>query len=170
MKGQREIVHEFLKRVQAVTWNRVLVEVKKDRPSPPVSDAGNMSPLPNPHQIGDDRTDATLGAPRIEIEDTNAPVPPSPTTSHIFRSSGDPIGLSAYDAPYVPLGNGSDMDKLHGLGPCEARTGDIVCILFGCSVPCILRPQYDDIGNITHYLFIGEVYIYGLMVRTGVLV
>jgi len=37
------------------------------------------------------------------------------------------------------------------------RRGDIVCILFGCKMPVILRPK----GR--HFIFIGECYIHGLM-------
>ena len=51
-----------------------------------------------------------------------------------------------------------------GLGPSDADPGDIVCILYGCSVPCILRPRinHDDVGGLA-YDFIGETYIYGFM-------
>ena len=44
-----------------------------------------------------------------------------------------------------------------GLGPTKARKGDFVCILYGCSVPVILRKE--DQGH----EFVGESYIHGLM-------
>ena len=44
-----------------------------------------------------------------------------------------------------------------GLGPRKARKGDLVCILYGCSVPVILRKYGQG------HRFVGESYIHGLM-------
>ena len=44
-----------------------------------------------------------------------------------------------------------------GLGPTNAQKGDLVCILYGCSVPVIIRKYGQD------YRFVGESYIHGLM-------
>jgi len=53
-------------------------------------------------------------------------------------------------------------EKLFGLAPPHTNTGDLICVLFGCSVPCILRRQEnEEIG--VYYEFIGESYIYGKM-------
>ena len=48
-----------------------------------------------------------------------------------------------------------------GLGPSGAQEGDIVCILFGCSVPVVLR----EVGTaeLPAYQLIGEAFIYGMM-------
>lgn len=48
-----------------------------------------------------------------------------------------------------------------GLGPTKAQTGDLVCILFGCPVPIVLRkvPTLD----VPTFKLIGEAFIYGLM-------
>ena len=40
----------------------------------------------------------------------------------------------------------SKQQKLFGLGPNEARKGDLICILFGCSVPVILREIRDPVS------------------------
>lgn len=47
-----------------------------------------------------------------------------------------------------------------GLGPPKCDKGDLVCILFGCSVPVILRmsPKNED-----KYTFVGECYVHGMM-------
>ncbi|KAH8590712.1 heterokaryon incompatibility protein-domain-containing protein [Bisporella sp. PMI_857] len=52
-------------------------------------------------------------------------------------------------------------NKYFGLAPTTAKEGDLICILFGCSVPVVLR----EIGNGTnhHYEFIGESYVHGVM-------
>ncbi|RAH52211.1 HET-domain-containing protein [Aspergillus piperis CBS 112811] len=44
-----------------------------------------------------------------------------------------------------------------GLVPPKTQEGDLVCVLFGCSVPVILRKQ----GS--HYILIGESYVHGIM-------
>ena len=94
--GQQNIVHDYLRRVRAVTWNRSFLE-------------------------------------------------------------GDPVCNTAsqeFDAP---------PEKLVGFGPPKTEKGDVIAILYGCSVPVILRPCLDASGDSTQYLFIGEAYIYGNM-------
>ena len=54
--------------------------------------------------------------------------------------------------------NPSTSHMYFGLAPGEAQKGDIICVLFGCSVPVVLR----DSGNGYHE-FIGECYIHGIM-------
>lgn len=44
-----------------------------------------------------------------------------------------------------------------GLVPAKAREGDHICVLYGCSVPVILRKKGD------HYVLIGESYVHGIM-------
>ena len=51
----------------------------------------------------------------------------------------------------------SERRKLFGLGPRGTKVNDLICILYGCSVPVILRKQQD------HYEVIGECFIYGMM-------
>ena len=54
--------------------------------------------------------------------------------------------------------------KLFGLGPKGTQVGDLICILYGCSVPVILRPERDPFSHeIKHYEIVGESYIYGMM-------
>ena len=89
-QSQQDIVRDFLKRVQAVTWNRCFLEVS-------------------------------------------------------------PAGPKA-----------KQKSLLHGLGPSRAREGDLLCILFGCSVPVILRKHSDRVIG-EFYSLVGECYIYGIM-------
>lgn len=57
--------------------------------------------------------------------------------------------------------NGKEKKSLFGLAPTRAMEGDIICILFGCSVPVVLR---EHITADDHYFeFIGESYIHGMM-------
>lgn len=44
-----------------------------------------------------------------------------------------------------------------GLGPIDSAPGDVVCVLFGCPLPILLRPLDKQ------YSLLGEVYVPGLM-------
>lgn len=59
-------------------------------------------------------------------------------------------------------------NKMLGLVPCNANDMDLVCILYGCSVPAILRPYQEDSTAEDHssrtcYRFIGECCVHSLM-------
>ncbi|KAH9211833.1 heterokaryon incompatibility protein-domain-containing protein [Leptodontidium sp. 2 PMI_412] len=54
-----------------------------------------------------------------------------------------------------------DEEKLFGLAPTNAQEGDLICILFGCSVPVILREMRSE--DDCYYYFIGESYIHEMM-------
>jgi hypothetical protein len=53
-------------------------------------------------------------------------------------------------------------NKLVGLGPWNAREGDLVCILLGCRYPVVLRRTADG------YTLVGEAYVDGCMNGEGV--
>lgn len=56
-----------------------------------------------------------------------------------------------------------DENLLVGIGPPDTDINDIVCILRGCNVPCILRgPERTSEGE-EYYQFVGEAFIYGEM-------
>ncbi|KAF3189878.1 hypothetical protein TWF788_009865 [Orbilia oligospora] len=50
--------------------------------------------------------------------------------------------------------------ELFGLCPSATRAGDLVCIIYGCSVPVILREETADEPR---YIVIGESYVHGKM-------
>ena len=57
---------------------------------------------------------------------------------------------------------GFDTHPLFGLAPgdpADIQKGDLICILFGCTVPVILRPVPDSM----EYELMGEAYIHGKM-------
>ena len=49
-----------------------------------------------------------------------------------------------------------------GLAPQEGTKGDLICILYGCSVPVLLRRHNANKSDI-YYEFIGECYVHDLM-------
>ncbi|KAF2006863.1 HET-domain-containing protein [Amniculicola lignicola CBS 123094] len=58
---------------------------------------------------------------------------------------------------------GRPADPLIGLVPRDTKVGDTLCILYGCSVPVVLR----NVGGLgkedSHWHLIGEAYVHGLM-------
>jgi hypothetical protein len=50
-----------------------------------------------------------------------------------------------------------------GLVPYEAIEGDTICILYGCSVPVVLRERKEEGTGETYYVLIGECYVYSMM-------
>ncbi len=49
-------------------------------------------------------------------------------------------------------------DGFIGMAPYETRKGDIVCLLFGCRVPVVLRKRTEG-----GYELVGEAYVHGVM-------
>ncbi|OAL00971.1 HET-domain-containing protein [Phaeosphaeriaceae sp. SRC1lsM3a] len=54
-------------------------------------------------------------------------------------------------------------EQFVGFAPPKTEDGDIVVILFGCSVPVVLRPLANGPDDICEYQFVGEAYIHGKM-------
>ena len=52
---------------------------------------------------------------------------------------------------------------LLGMAPQETKKRDLICILYGCSVPVVLRARSDDKTGKEYFQFIGECYVHGLM-------
>ncbi|KAJ9144628.1 hypothetical protein NKR23_g5850 [Pleurostoma richardsiae] len=50
-----------------------------------------------------------------------------------------------------------------GLAPLTVRAGDVVCVIRGCDVPLVLRPVPGEDGALSHYRFVGECYVHGIM-------
>jgi hypothetical protein len=67
----------------------------------------------------------------------------------------------------------SKTEELFGLAPQQARMNDKICLLYGCSVPVVLREQTDDPCSLfrcsgtpnirAYYEIIGEAYVDGFM-------
>lgn len=50
-----------------------------------------------------------------------------------------------------------------GLAPEMSKKRDLICILYGCSVPVALRRMVDPVTNKEYFTFIGECYVHGIM-------
>jgi hypothetical protein len=78
--------------------------------------------------------------------------PASPTSPSAWSGFSGSWGSASFGRRMVTTEKGYIGNALE-----LTRRGDIVCILFGCKMPVILRPK----GR--HFIFIGECYIHGLM-------
>lgn len=55
-------------------------------------------------------------------------------------------------------------ERLLGIAPSNAQQGDLICIIFGCSVPVVLRKVVsDEMTGEHHYQLIGDCYVHGMM-------
>jgi hypothetical protein len=70
---------------------------------------------------------------------------------------GSPINTNG------PTQSDEATENLVGFGPNGTETGDVIVILYGCSVPVILRPLQSDSREVESYSFVGEAYVYGKM-------
>jgi hypothetical protein len=58
----------------------------------------------------------------------------------------------------------TEQEHLLGLAPDEAQEGDLICIIFGCSVPVVLRKVVgDEMTGERHYRLLGDCYVHGMM-------
>lgn len=110
----------------------------------------------------------------LNIQSLLTSVPrPSTLVEYLKRveevTHGRKVFQSKPHSSYPTYAHGSCATKtqqlLVGLGPREMMPGDMVCILFGCSVPVILRPfRRDESGGKKHLVkLIGEAYLHDHM-------
>lgn len=52
-------------------------------------------------------------------------------------------------------------DKVMGLAPWDAEVGDLICVLFGCKHPVVIRRQPTDSG--TRVNLVGETFVENFM-------
>jgi hypothetical protein len=58
----------------------------------------------------------------------------------------------------------TDQERLLGLAPEGVQDGDLICIIFGCSVPVALRKIVgDEMTGEHHYELVGDCYVHGMM-------
>jgi len=72
-----------------------------------------------------------------------------------------PLSHSILASPISPTSVRTSED-LVGLGPLDTAKDDVIAILYGCSVPVILRPS-GSYNRPQGYRFLGEAYIDGKM-------
>lgn len=53
--------------------------------------------------------------------------------------------------------------ELLGLAPEMSKKRDLICILYGCSVPVVLRRSVDPLTDEEYFTFVGECYVHGIM-------
>jgi hypothetical protein len=87
--------------------------------------------------------------------------PPTPSTMITFLERAQQIVWGRRF--FKTKGNRTkNKEQLFCLGSPDVREGDMVCIIFGCSVPVVLRKVSTGSGN-AHFEVIGECYVHGMM-------
>ena len=118
-----------------------------------------------------DRGPNGLNAPRFYPRACKAARNQSVKGSHISTSSLVHYGKSTIVAKFARRVQEvvwmrrlvtTERDLL-GLVPAETKKRDLICILFGCSVPVVLRRHSDSKTKKEYFQFIGECYVHGLM-------
>ena len=66
-----------------------------------------------------------------------------------------------WNRTFIECRQGDRYNRLVGIGPGDSQAEDIVCILYGLSVPCILRPIRRSTGDEHNfdYQLVGEAFI-----------
>ena len=147
-QSQPRSLQDFLKRVQSVVWNRKFFTCGPSTASPSTEDKiqGGES-----EEIKDRETKSEGD----KDEENNTPNTMQPT-----QRSSRTASLSPSSAPEGTEST-NKYQSIFGLASQKAERGDLICILFGCSVPVVLRKRVTN-GS-TWYQFIGECYAHGIM-------
>jgi len=82
------------------------------------------------------------------------------TTTSNRMLFGMDFRFTARDTRHSPASGPPKHNGPIGLGPAQTYEDDLICILFGCSVPVLLRPHPI---NHSWYKVIGECFVYGMM-------
>ncbi|KAI1776290.1 heterokaryon incompatibility protein-domain-containing protein [Hypoxylon cercidicola] len=76
-----------------------------------------------------------------------------------------------WNRAFIDCGQDDAENRLVGIGPGDSQANDLVCILYGLSVPCILRPTWRGGGDDytpDYYELVGEAFILGQMDGEGI--
>jgi Heterokaryon incompatibility protein (HET) len=81
----------------------------------------------------------------------------APTQADLMKCYLERVQCVTWNRRFVQ----DEKQGLFGVSPAAAEVGDLICILFGCSVPVILREQ--AMGTDKYFKFIGESYMHSKM-------
>ncbi|TGJ63955.1 hypothetical protein EYR41_010038 [Orbilia oligospora] len=126
----------------------------------------NVGQLRESHSATDARVtkDAGLSSTTTLNKASETPCPSTPTLDVTQNGEKDPPFFTI-EKIYGAEGKASKAEKdseLFGLCPGDAEDTDFVCIIYGCSVPLILRHVSPGPVN-ARYSIIGEAYVHGKM-------
>ena len=109
-------------------------------------------------------TDSENGAevmPSIDVEDLLENTDLSHAHEFLRRVRNTVWNRRAFRSRTSPAGEDASKSMV-GLVPRGARTGDVLCILYGCSVPIALRKSQSSASDDT-WVLIGDAYVNGAM-------
>ncbi|KAI1457590.1 heterokaryon incompatibility protein-domain-containing protein [Annulohypoxylon moriforme] len=135
LQGHSDMLRQYLMRVRNVTWNRLFFN------------ATILNIKPGRTNEDNDKADMSEG---YHVTDTLRA-----GRSLIFEDIEllDNEGIDSMEED-----NEGDSTTSFGLCPPKTKVGDFICILYGCSVPVILREGPDGTMEL-----VGEAYVHGKM-------
>ena len=149
------MVAELFRRVQAVVWNRKLMRVtggfshwlKENEESKEVGGAGELDSDDEDEKsaVDDGQTQADLNGSAVET--------PGDAPNRTLNGSKEKVRVSDTARASKP----DDKQGVLGLCPNDAELNDLVCVMFGCSVPLVLRRIEGLVEE--RYRLIGECYL-----------
>ncbi|KAE8454442.1 hypothetical protein EG329_000064 [Mollisiaceae sp. DMI_Dod_QoI] len=139
---------EDVPRIPEAFWRTIVADRGPDGANPPSwYYRAFCECLNNLRSTGDLRPDDVIGLPNA---------------SSLAKSFLERVKDVVWERLFVQTQLDGGKEKLtYGLAPKDTKQGDMVCVLFGCSVPVVLRQQ--DSGNEKYFHMIGECFVYGMM-------
>lgn len=80
----------------------------------------------------------------------------------IVKAYFERVQAVTWNRSFIESNSSKGKDRVVGFAPPKTENGDVIAILYGCSVPVILRPTFPATG-VYKYFFVGEAYIHGKM-------
>ncbi|KAE8381523.1 heterokaryon incompatibility protein-domain-containing protein [Aspergillus bertholletiae] len=134
LQGPSDMLRGYLTRVRNITWNRKFFKAVMGTPQ------------------GDDVTREKLKSENAD----DVPTPQSADDAEIVSDDETPERLDVEDGSF------RTENDLFGLCPPGTKQGDFICILYGCSVPVVIR-RLSSASNQHCFKVIGEAYVHGKM-------
>lgn len=155
LMGHSEMLRKYLMRVRNVTWNRRFFSTKPQEPAPATDISGgkvrdlqdSTSPTSTIIEGKEGDGDEAQKMRQESVQETQQTI----GKGNIVQQAPQP------EEQTLLISDGLNKD-LFGLCPPHTKAGDSICILFGCSVPVILRPRKDGFVEL-----VGEAYVHGKM-------
>ncbi|KAK6518738.1 hypothetical protein TWF506_005877 [Arthrobotrys conoides] len=145
LQGGSGMMHEYLTRVRTTIWNRCFFTARITQKPP---DAGILR-TPTFETLDGNQPENNLASIQNGARPTQ-----NFYMKDIYGDKGE--NGSGGSASTEPL-------KLFGLCPSDTDVKDLVCIIYGCSVPVILRLVIAPGPLKPRYSIIGEAYVHGEM-------
>ena len=159
LSNDLSFLRDYLRRVRDVTWNRCFFNAETSLHGilrPFHAETEDDSPAGIEPSGGEEPTEVgNTPTPKANEQEAVADKASQQNTTKISdKTQSERIPNQSTKPPQT-------RQSLYGLCPPHTQQGDYVCILFGCSVPVVLRP-FNTAGR-DKFELVGEAYVHGKM-------